>query len=1153
MKRLSTLLLITTLTVWLAARPTTSYCQKAFGNLSLVVDENVGKPGLHGIEILTNALKKANIRVVTVKSLEEATTSQAFLIGTSQNKTIKGLIESGELNLAQKKESLAIKKIRRAGKDMLVIAGSDDRGLLYALTDAARQVEMAGKGTAITNAVAEVSESSQVPVRGMIVFLHNEADEKDWYYSKDYWKAYFEMLAANRWNSFNLVFSHQTGYLAPMYPFHVSVESHPEVKVEGLTDEQRQKNLDMLKYITSTAKEYGLDFTLSVWQQIAWANAHSVAGDSQTNSVSGYTVENMTDYTYHALKKLLNECPGITGLQLRMNYESGVDFDFQTAFFSDAVFRAAKESGRHVLIELRDIGLLRETQEAAMATGLPLRVSHKYWAEDLMFPYHPPKFMHTYTYADWLKYPRETDHIYQVWSLGSHRVLQWGDPEFVRRFAPTTTFEGAVGFEICAPLSQKGFGNNTGAFRIFEDKSREYYRWEFQRYWSFYSLFGRLTYNANGSDDFWTGELAKRFGAEAAKPIAGMYQSGSKIIPKILAVAIANINMYVWPEKDMGGLINYYMTLKPFDPAIYSGFQEYVDDVLAGRTKGKTNPEQLANQLEALAQETEQFTDVAKPLVPKGNKEFWATEKDFRILSGMARYFSHKIRVAVALNFFYKTGDVSQLQLAIKHGEAGLEIWRQLSKVADEIYSDNLIFGPGSVGHWKDNIAFVEHDLQQLNYQKALFDVIQDADYAFDFGPEPFTRNTEAYNTPYVNDFMVERRFVGVYPSSKYDPRVGYGWVSGEDLKAEQPENPTRYTWYAATKEELKNIPKEALLGDYIKGTEDAVFRVDLPEGHYQGTVIISDKSPNPTAHGPMEVYGVERFESRPIVDRKIIAAGETIVKRFNFNMTGDRYVFFKLGLKADAGADFIISALTFTRIEPHVKHLPPSKVLPGQPVTITASVTLPPLANDTHVPSSLGIITSNISTLRVPHGITRVSLNYTTGSDHAIKQIDMTKTEGPVYSAQIPAADVREGLIKYYLEGEDDTGQVIRLPKHTEPDPYFKLDITNDNLPPTVKHTVVAEPVQPGQPLKIVAEVKDNATVQKVVLYYRPTRATMDFSPVIMQKVDGQYVATIPGKFITSEYDLMYYFEALDAHGNGCIYPNAEVETPYFVVGVER
>src|SRR5688572_11286858 len=143
----------------------TNYCyaQKASGGLSLVVGEDLGNPASHGVEILTNALKKLNVRATTVKTIDEASGSQVFLVGTPQNQIIKDLVASGELNLSPKKESLAIKKVKRSTKEILVIAGSDDRGLLYALTEAARQIESAGKAVSLTNAVAEVSETPEAP------------------------------------------------------------------------------------------------------------------------------------------------------------------------------------------------------------------------------------------------------------------------------------------------------------------------------------------------------------------------------------------------------------------------------------------------------------------------------------------------------------------------------------------------------------------------------------------------------------------------------------------------------------------------------------------------------------------------------------------------------------------------------------------------------------------------------------------------------------------------------------------------------------------------------------------------------------------------------------------------------------------------------
>jgi hypothetical protein len=47
--------------------------------------------------------------------------------------------------------------------------------------------------------------------------------------------------------------------------------------------------------------------------------------------------------------------------------------------------------------------------------------------------------------------------------------------------------------------------------------------------------------------------------------------------------------------------------------------------------------------------------------------------------------------------------------------------------------------------------------------------------------------------------------------------------------------------------------------------------------------------------------------------------------------------------------------------------------------------------------------------------------------------------------------------------------------------------------------------------------------------------------------------VATIPEETIKRDFDLMYYFEAFDVHGNGCLYPNPDVTDPYFVLKIRR
>ena len=51
----------------------------------------------------------------------------------------------------------------------------------------------------------------------------------------------------------------------------------------------------------------------------------------------------------------------------------------------------------------------------------------------------------------------------------------------------------------------------------------------------------------------------------------------------------------------------------------------------------------------------------------------------------------------------------------------------------------------------------------------------------------------------------------------------------------------------------------------------------------------------------------------------------------------------------------------------------------------------------------------------------------------------------------------------------------------------------------------------------------------------------------------DDEYEAVIPGDQIAGRWDFMYFIEVMDRCGNGKIYPDFEVETPYIIVPLDR
>src|SRR5690606_9935251 len=99
----------------------------------------------------------------------------------------------------------------------------------------------------------------------------------------------------------------------------VSVPGY-SVEVEGLSEEERIKNLEMLRFIGKEAKLRGLDFQLGLW-------THAYEPEDSPNiryRIKGLNDDNHAEYCRDAIKTLLTDCPEIDGLTLRVHYESGI-------------------------------------------------------------------------------------------------------------------------------------------------------------------------------------------------------------------------------------------------------------------------------------------------------------------------------------------------------------------------------------------------------------------------------------------------------------------------------------------------------------------------------------------------------------------------------------------------------------------------------------------------------------------------------------------------------------------------------------------------------------------------------------------------------------------------------------------------------------
>jgi hypothetical protein len=715
---------------------------------------------------------------------------------------------------------------------------------MYGLLDAAEQIRLTGR-------IVASSGKPATNMRGIRYFIHNEAMEKSWYFSKDYWDTYFAMLARDRFNRFNLVFAHQTNYLAPPYPFWVDVPEFPEIKALGVSVKQREQNLQMLCYISTAAAEHGIDFTLGIWEQNSWGGQAPTGPHVPT--VEGIADKNVGPYSYAALKKVLQSCPDIRGVQMRTNGESGIPADQQATVFGDWIFRALHDAGHPVALDLRGWGATPQLVDAAEKLGLQIRLSPKYWGEYMARPYQPvdtSDHPSTYSYGELLKRPRKHEVYWEIWSLGSHRLLLWGNPDYVRRAVPTLSLSDSSGFEIDPPLAQKGFGNGHEVFGIFDKNAyishedRQFWHWEFERYWMFYLLWGRLSYNPDTSSEVWLSELNKRFGA-AASDVMMAYENASQVISEVVDTHYTEPVQYLWPEINPGGLITAYKDQVPYDASFVASPAEAAHNTLHQIASAKEGPQAIAEHLDSLASRIESAVKKVSSELPDTHREWQGSKPDFEVLALLARYHARKQEAAYSLSWFGETENLDSLTRAEANLIQAANIWSDLVHLTDGLYPNPMVYGPIEYGHWKDKLPYVYNDIAWIQQLKRIQAKYGRYDYRFAFGTSQMPAQYGAgrwYASPFISQNSLEATFIPVDPGTNYTNETGYGWYGGLAILTSHPSPSTPQEEVQEIRGQPENLPEGNLLNHYITVTR-GLFRVRTSPGTFEGVVIFHNGS----------------------------------------------------------------------------------------------------------------------------------------------------------------------------------------------------------------------------------------------------------------------------------------------------------------------
>jgi hypothetical protein len=662
--------------------------------------------------------------------------------------------------------------------DRLLLSAVDTRGFVYGLNELAERVAFGGP--AALHLQDRMEETSPNRVRSMARAFCSEAEDKAWFYDRQGWRDYLDMLVAARFNRFNfaLGFGYDfpkgvTGdYLHFPYPYLLDVPGYHVTITPPLAAGERQKNLDTLKFIAAETGARGLDFQLGIWTH-AWAWTDSPHSDHVIGGLNG--ADGQADwklgarYSRDALAIILKECREISGITLRVHGESGVPEG--TYDFWQTLFEAIAKAGRKVEIEMHAKGINQIMIDMAVKTGQPVKVGPKFSAEHQSLAYHQADIRELeiptpgrmeqgvfnvsngerrftrYGYADLYQEGRAFDILYRLWP-GTQRHLLSADPAWAAGLGRAAHFCNAGGLEICEPLTFKGRegSGHPGGRNAYvgADEAKDW-----RKFAESYRLWGRLLYNPEAMPDVWRRSLSRQFGDKAGAAERAL-SPVSRVLPLLTSAHLPSAsNHSLWyeiytnqPIVEGGAPYPYSDTpqprvfgyTSPLDPQLFSTIAEHAVDLLEGRTNPKYSPAEVAVWLDNLAAEAEQgLKDLAASREGGGRRliedrsmrigmAVFGVLEDTAIQMGIARFFAGKIRAGLLYTLWQKNSDPALGTAALEQYRSARAVWAAMSARAGAVYVSDVSYGaiPQRRGHWSDRLAAIDADIAAMAKAVAL-------------------------------------------------------------------------------------------------------------------------------------------------------------------------------------------------------------------------------------------------------------------------------------------------------------------------------------------------------------------------------------------------------------------------------------------------
>ncbi len=597
-------------------------------------------------------------------------------------------------------------------KNRLVIQAGDKRGLIYGALAVNEQLR---NGVALTS-IQPQKEAAALPFRALKHNLpwdsYRSSSALDLHYDTvkdaEYWEAFLDMMAENRYNALTLWNLHP-------FPYMIKAKNFPEAT--RFSDEELAEWRKLYKAIFAMAKERGIDTYLVNWNVLVskeFADAHDLEGTNYFPYYKGradykgeaQTSEIVKRYTKESVTQVLEEYPNLTGFGFSFGEQMGAMTPKERQDWMDdtiiagmqaadrptkMIFRAPFSSGLgqggstdKATEELtRDaIEKLGNQFDGPIWMEIKFNWSHAHSTPELV-KVHGGELKDTYF--------KPTPENYKVaWMVRNEDffALRWGHADFIRKHLALNSHQDYVGGYFVGSESYIPAKDYFTAI----DKPVDW-TYAFERQWLFYKLWGRLLYNPQTPDRVFEDEFVRRYG-DTAKPLLDAYKFASETQLSFATATdftwdftIYGEGMMVMSDDGMEPMSVERLILQPTLKDSWLSVKDFVAQQQSGNTfdDDTVTPLVLADRMESDAQKA---LLAVKSIDTASDSSLMHEVADVKIWANLGLYYADKLRGAVALETFYTTGETANKQAAIDYLQQSLSFWDEVIAISRPIYKD---------------------------------------------------------------------------------------------------------------------------------------------------------------------------------------------------------------------------------------------------------------------------------------------------------------------------------------------------------------------------------------------------------------------------------------------------------------------------------